>query len=291
MDSPQTPAWFDVRILAPHFTPHVCNCLSEANLDYLRDQLTRHLFDQYELPAPDMHDAHGFFLTLRKRLGLGDALPAQWDGLADRVGSVLSAKPARRVGVVLTGADVVISGDFSRLLGFINVINDVAGKARSSDPRIQVCLFLTSHDPSFPPVDPVAQRRAISHPGLKVVQSDITPLHWARPRDFTLGAMHQFTVPPAAWHYLSCGHRSRGPEERWHAYELGDSLTFVSAIQGWPCIEGVFARTRDGMTLVGIRHESDPKRFQIPMSGEDPFTLFRGLCQQLAAWQTTPVAQ
>jgi len=287
MHGPRTADLFGVRILTPHFTAHVCNCLSEADLDYLRTQLTRHHFDRYELPGQEMHDEHGFFLTLRKRLSLGDVLPAQWNGLAARMLTALLARPARRAAILLTAADVVIARDFSRLMAFMKEIGDVAEAARSAQPSVQVCVFLTSHDPGFPAVDPVAQRRAASHPGLKVMQADVAPSPWSQPRDSTLGPMHQFTVSPAAWHYLSCGHMSRAADERWHAYEQDDSLTFILATGGWPCLEGVFAKTRDGMTLVGIRHESDPARFQIPASGEDPFTLFRGLCQQLVAWQAS----
>lgn len=287
MEARPAPAWFDVRILAPHFTPHVANCLNEADIDYLRTQLTRHHFDRYELPGSDMHDEHGFFLTLRKRMAFDDP-SARWEGLADRVVRTIKGKPARRAAFIVTGADVIMENDFARLLAFVNVMGDVAAIARAADPVIQVCLFLTSHDAGFPNVDPAAQRRASHHPGLKVIASDIDPMPWSRPVDFTLGAMHQFSVPPAAWHYLSCGHRSREPAERWNAYEHEDVLTFVSAADRWPCLEGTFARIRDGMSLVGIRYESDPARFQIPRDAEDPFTLFRGLCQQLTAWQSTP---
>lgn len=287
MDARPAPAWFDVRILAPHFTPHVANCLNEADLDYLRTQLTRHHFDQYELPGGDMHDEHGFFLTLRKRLAFDDP-SARWEGLAERILRSIRAKPARRVAFIVTAADVIAANDFSRVLAFVNIINDVAATARAAEPPIQVCLFLTSHDAAFPSIDPVAQRRAAHHPGLKVIAADIDPMPWSRPIDFTLGGMHQFSVPPAAWHYLSCGHQSRGPHERWNAYEHEDVLTFVSAAHRWPCLEGTFARIRDGMALVGIRYESDSARFQIPRDAEDPFTLFRGLCQQLTAWQSTP---
>lgn len=284
------PAWFDVRILAPHFTPHVANCLNDADLDYLRTQLARHHFDRYELPGGEMHDEHGFFLTLRKKMGLEES-GARWADLTERIVRAIRAKPARRVAIVVTSADVILANDVSRLLAFVNVMNDVASTTKSSDASIQVCLFLTSHDSGFPCVDPAAQRRAAHHPGLKVMAADVEPKPWSRPRDFTLGAAHQFVIPPAAWHYLSCGHRSRGPEEPWHAYEQDDLLTFMTATKGWPCLEGVFARTRDGMTLVGIRYESDPERFQIPPAGEDPFTLFRELCQKLTAWQLTPAAK
>jgi len=288
MTADRTPDWFDLRILAPHFTPHVCNCLAEGDLEYLRNQLTRHLFDQYVLPGQDMYDAHGFFLTLRKCFGLGDSLPPQWEGLADRIQSVLTARPSHRAAIILTSTDVIMERDFSQLMTFVNVINDLAEMARSAAHRVQLCLFLTSHDAGFPSVDPVAQRRAQTHRGLKVMETDIAPLPWSLPREFTLAAQHHYTIPPAAWHYLSCGHVSRGVEEPWHAFEQSDMLTFVSAQGGWPCLEGVFARTRAGMTLVGIRHETDPDRFHIPADGEDPFTLFRGLCQRLAAWQSNP---
>lgn len=289
MDTRPAPAWFDVRILAPHFTTHVANCLNEADIDYLRTQLTRHHFDLYELPGGEMHDEHGFFLTLRKRMGLEES-GARWEGLVERTLRVIRAKPARRVAIIITAADVVMHHDFSRLLTFINVLNDVATITRSGEPGIQVCLFLASHDPGFPTVDPPAQRRAANHPGVKVMVADIKPAEWSRQRNFTLKPMHRFTVPAAAWHYLSCGHRSRGRDEPWHAFEQDDVLTFVSAMTGWPCVEGIFARMLDGMALVGIRYETDPERFQIPPAGEDPFTVFRGLCQRLAAWQTTPPA-
>ena len=288
-EGPRTPSWFDVRILAPHFTPHVANCLNEADIDYLRTQLDRHHFDRYELPGADMHDEHGFFLTLRKRMGWEET-GARWEGLAERIVRGVRAKPARRVAVVVTAADVVLANDFSRMLAFVNVLGDVAAVAQAAEPSVQVCLFLTSHDAGFPSIAPAAQRRAANHPALKVMAGDLSPKEWSRPKDFTLGAMHQFTVPPAAWHFLSCGHHSRGPDEPWHAYEYDDTLTFVTAADCWPCLEGVFARTREGMTLVGIRLETDPERFRIPPSGEDPFTLFRGLCQKLTAWQATPIA-
>jgi len=280
-----TPAWFDVRILAPHFTQHVANCLNEADIDYLRSQLARHHFDRYELPGGEMHDEHGFFLTLRRKMGLEET-GARWADLTDRILRAIRGKPARRVAIVVSAADVIMANDFSRLLAFVNILDDVADIAKATEPCIQVCLFLASHDSGFPAVDPPAQRRAENHPGLKVMAADIDPKPWSRPRDFTLGAMHQFSVPSAAWHYLSCGHRSRGRDEPWHAYEQDDVLTFVSAAGRWPCMEGIFARLQDGMTLVGIRYESEPERFRIPPAGEDPFTLFRGLCQRLAAWQT-----
>ena len=279
-----------MRIVAPHFTPHVANCLNEADIDYLRTQLARHHFELYELPGGEMHDEHGFFLTLRRRLGLEES-GARWEGLADRITRVIRGKPARRVAAIITAVDLIMANDFSRLLAFVNVMEDIAAVAGSTEPRIQLCLFLASHDTGFPQVDPPAQRRAANHPGLKVMASELKPKPWSRSRDFTLGAMHQYVVPPAAWHYLSCGHQSRGPGEPWHAYEQQDLLTFVSAVHGWPCLEGVFARTRGGMTLVGIRYETDPERFQIPPAGEDPFTLFRGLCQQLTAWQSNPPAR
>lgn len=281
------PDWFDVRILAPHFTPHVVNCLNEADIDYLRTQLARHHFERYELPGGDMHDEHGFFLTLRKRMGLEES-GARWEGLAERLVRMLRSKPARRVAVVVTSADVIMANDFSRLLSFVNVMNDLATTVQSAEPSIQVCLFLASHDTAFPTIGPAAQRRAANHPGLKVMASEIEPRAWSRPRDYTLGAMHQFVISPAGWHYLSCGHRSRELAEPWHAYEQDDTLTFVAAADNWPCLEGVFARTRDGMTLVGIRYETDPERFQIPTAGEDPFTLFHSLCQRLAVWQSSP---
>lgn len=281
------PAWFDVRILAPHFTTHVANCLNEADIGYLRAQLARHHFDCYELPGGEMHDEHGFFLTLRKKMGLEES-GARWADLTDRVLRAIRGKPARRVAIVVTAADVIMASDFSRLLALVNLLDDVADGARSTEPGIQVCLFLASHDSGFPTVDPPAQRRAENHPGLKVMASDIDPKAWSRPRDFALGAKLQFSIPSAAWHYLSCGHRSRGSEEPWHAYEQDDVLTFVSAAGGWPCIEGIFARMQSGMTLVGIRYETEPERFQIPSAGEDPFTLFRGLCQRLTAWQAAP---
>ena len=282
-ESPLEP--FDPRILAPHFTTAVWNALAEADADYLRTQLERHWFVRVDLAGADMHDEHGFFLTLRKSLALGDKLPPDFDALPERLTAALRERPARRVAMVLSDAAVPLRHDLARMLAFLHAINLAADALRRGHPPVQLCLFLLADEPGFATVDPVARRRAESHPGLKVVESDLGPSTWSRPRDFSLGPMHQYLVRPAAWYFLSRGHRAAGPDDLWHAYEHADILTFVKKEGGWPCIEGVFARTRDGMRLVGVRHETDPDRYHIPAYGEDPFTLFRGLCQQLTAWQ------
>lgn len=278
--------WFDPCILAPHFSTAVVNGLAETEADFLRTQLERHLFRQYDLAGADMYDRHGYFLVLRRTLELPEKTASEPDALAERLTEALSARPARRVAIVANHIETLLQADFGLFLLFMRSVEHAAAELRALPHPIQLQAFLLGAAPAFAVVEPAARRRAEDHAGLKVMPTDVPTAAWSSPHSFDIGPRHHFAVPHPAWYFLACGHRSTDPAEGWSCYEHDGTLTFVRADTGYPCLEGVFARTKEAMRLVGIRYEADPARFVIPAHSEDPFTLFHGLCQQLAVWQT-----
>jgi hypothetical protein len=285
---PRPHEWFDPSILAPHFWPCVTNCLAEADAAFLRGQLDRHHFEVVELDGALMHDRHGFFLVLRRAFDLPPDLPARPDDLPAFLRDALAPRAAQRICLLVRSAEVLLAADLSLFLLLVRSVEAAAGFLSGLAPPRQVLLFFAGATDAFPPIDAPARRRAESHRGVKVTADELALAAWTAPRDFPLGPQHQFTLSPAAWYYLSAGHRSRGPDEPWHCVEQADQLTFARGDTAQPCLAGLFARVRGGMQLVGLRYESDPSVFFIPSVSEDPFTRFRGICQQLAVWQSLP---
>jgi len=285
-DRDRLDATFDPRIIGPHFFHPVVNCLAADELPYLQRQLTRNLFETHEITGADITGGvEGLRAALARAL---DVLPSQ---IADPVAApialarTLAERPARRRAVLLTNADRFAQSEFASLLQLIHLFQTTAHTLAELQPPTRLLLFTLGPAPAFPTVDPVARRRADRHPGLKLLPDEIDSLPWSQPVEFDLAPQHRLTLDDAAWYYLACGHRAEIDAHRWHAVEQDDRLTFIDAGTGRPFIEGVFARSPHGRDLIGIRTEADPTAAPTTPPGDDPFTFFRRLCEELAERQ------
>jgi len=269
----------DPAVISPGFVNPVCNAVADGDLDYLHRQLVKHHFVIHELPGAEMYDAHGFRFHLSRVLqapdgafGIGGALVPDWYEL-------FAARAARRVALVVRDADRLIESDIQRAMTLIESAVRDAERLRSHTPPTQLLIFIVGPAPAFRPVEPSARRRAEAQRGPRALASEIGAKAWSKPAEFDLRPHHQFTISNAAWYYASLGRRATSPEERWHCVECDDTITFYRAADAAPCIAGTFARTTAGMQLVGVRYESDEGVYHFPWDGEDPFTLFRRLCE------------
>lgn len=278
-DSPGEFEWFDPAILAAGFINRVVNAAAEGEQEYLRPQLLRHLFVIHELDGHAMRDHHGFRRTLAVVFGVRESsLGYGREAIPDFV-EIFKAAPARRAALFLNSADRLLTADVQRFLSLVGGVESAARELETAEPPTQLLFFAFGPEPSFPVIDPESRQRAESHPGLRLTRGDIVVAPWNSVRDFDLGPQHQWTLSHAHWYYCSAGRRSAGESMPWHCIEENDSILFVRAADGSPCIEGVFARLPQGMRLVGLRYEADDARRGISFVGEDPFTAFRRLCR------------
>lgn len=272
---------FDPTILSPGFLNPVCNAVADGDLDYLLSQLTKHHFVTYELPGAEMYDEHGF----RLHLGRSFDAPAKRKDAASRLVpdlfELLNARAARRVAILVRDADRLIAADVQRTLTLIAAVERAAAQLADAAPATKLLLFLAGPAPTFRPVEPSARRRAEAQRGPKAMLSDFDAKPWSAAQEFDLRPHHTLTISHAAWYYASLGCRAESPDDCWHCVEADETMTFFRAGDGVPCIAGTFARTPGGMQLVGIQFESDAETYRFPWDGEDPFTLFRRLCEQL----------
>jgi len=272
-------------VLGPGLADTVAHAIADDDIAFLRRQLERHLFQVFDLPGDQMYDRHGFLLHLGRVLGLPErALQGDFN-LGDTLFDTLAKGPARRAAIVVAHSDRIMEADFRTALGLVESCHHAAGALQTLTPPTQLLLFLCGAPPSFPAMDPAAMRHAAAREAVKVLPDELGVREWSQPRSFDLGPAHRLTFSPFDWYYLSRGFRATAPAARWHCCERGDVLTFVSTATRNPCLEGVFARVKGGMQLVGIRYEADPAFFTLPPYSDDPFTLFRDLCSQLADWQ------
>ncbi len=272
---------FNPTILSPGFLNPACNAVADGDLEYVLSQLTKHHFVTYDLPGAEMHDDHGFRLHLGRSL---DA-PAKRRDAASRLVpdlfELLNARAARRVAILVRNADHLITADAQRMLTLITAVERAAARLADASPATQLLMFFAGPAPAFRPVEPSAKRRAEAQRGPKAMRTDFDAKAWNTVQEFDLRPHHTLTISYAAWYYASLGRRAESPDDRWHCVEADETMTFHRAEDGVPCIAGTFARMQGGMQLVGIQFESDAETFRFPWDGEDPFTLFRRLCEQL----------
>lgn len=273
---------FAPSLLSPGFLAPVCNAVADGDLGYLRTQLVKHHFVVHELPGAAMYDEHGIRLHLGRVLDVATKPKDTGDSLVPDLAALFAGRPARRVALIVVDADRLIAADVQRALMLVSAVEEAARSLREASPATQLLLFLVGPPPAFRAVEPSAKRRAEAQRGPKAMVGDFDAQPWSRPREFDLRPHHTLTISHAAWYYASLGRRAEAPEDRWHCVEHDDTVTFYHAADGRPCIAGVFARMKDGMRLVGVRYESDESAFRLPWEGEDPFTMFRRLCEQLS---------
>ncbi|HPF38282.1 MAG TPA: hypothetical protein P5081_12075 [Phycisphaerae bacterium] len=273
---------FAPTLLSPGFLGPTCNAAADGDLDYLRRQLVKHHFVLCELPGAEMYDEHGFRLHIGRVLDV-PTKPKDLDGaLLPDLAARFADGPARRVAIIVYDADRLIAADVQRFLALVHAVESAARALSGATPATQLLLFLTGPPPAFREIEPSAKRRAEAKRGPRAMTSDFDATPWSQAREFDLRAHHALTISHAAWYYASLGRRAESPDDRWHCVEDGDTLTFYRADDGAPCVAGIFARMKTGMQLVGVRYESDERVFQFPWEGEDPFTYFRRLCDQLS---------
>lgn len=269
-------------LLSPGFLNPVCNAIADNDLDYLRRQLTKHHFLIHELPGAEMYDDHGFRLHFQRVLDNPNRPRDATTNLIPDLADLFAGRAARRVAIIVTDADRLIGADVQRVLMLTTAVDDAARRLRDNAPSTQLLLFLAGPAPAFRAIEPSAKRRAEAQRGPKAMAGDFDAKPWTQPREFDLRPHHTLTISHAAWYYASLGRRAEADGDRWHCVEDGDTLTFYRAADGAPCMAGTFARMKPGMQLVGVRYESDENVFRFPWDGEDPFTFFRRLCEQLS---------
>lgn len=273
---------FNPTLLSPGFLAPVCNAVADVDLDYLRTQLAKHHFVIHELPGAEMYDEHGFRLHLGRSLDVSTRPKDTGNAFIPDLAALFASRPARRVALLATDADRLIAADVQRMLMLIRAVEDGARQLGELSPATQLLLFLVGPPPAFRTIEPSARRRAEAQRGPKATAGEFVAQSWSRPREFDLRPHHTLTISHAAWYYASLGRRAESPEDQWHCVEHDDTLTFYRSEDGRPCIAGVFARMKTGMQLVGVRYESDENAYRLPWEGEDPFTMFRRLCEQLS---------
>lgn len=272
---------FSPTVLAPHFVGPVVNAVADSDVDYVIHELRRHLFAVVELPGCELRDAHGIRLHAARAFGVEPVPSADAASMLPALDDILPKRAERRVAILIRDADRFIEADVQRCLTLIRAVEALDGRLQGADPATQLLLFLVGPAPSFAAVDPAAKVRAAAFRAVKVMPGDVAMQPWSRPVEFDLGPMHRLTLSFAQWYFASRGRRAERSEDRWHCIEDADVLTFIRAADGCPCFAGTFARTPEGMQLVGIRYEADESRQRVPAASEDPFTVFRGLCELL----------
>ncbi|HWL94905.1 MAG TPA: hypothetical protein VNT79_15405 [Phycisphaerae bacterium] len=280
--NPETSAydWLEPGILSPTFFNPIVNAVAEEDREFLRMQLARHHFIEYVLPGAEMTDRHGVCRSMAALFGVPESALGYGKEVIPDFAGILRTNAAKRIAIVLESADRFIEADVQRLVALLDAVTAASTSLRNAIPRRQLLGFLCGPGPAFSPIDEAAKRRARATQGIKVLPTDVTILSWTAPRDFDLGASHQLLLSNADWYFASRGHRAEGSDS-WHCMEQEDRLVFIRADTGAPAIEGVFARVPRGMQLVGIRYEGDEARRRISLVGEDPFTVFRRLGQEL----------
>jgi len=273
--------WFDPTILAPSFFCRTINAIAEDDADYLMTELHRHHFYVRELPGAEMHDHHGYKLHLARAFGLLTSKLGDGAAVIPDFAALLSKEAPRRTAFVVRDADRLLEADMQRALALQAGIQQAADELADRANPIQLLAFLVGPAPSFRKVDASAKERAHRRESVKLTATDLGTCQWSHPQDFDLLAHHQLLLAPAAWYYAALGRRAESSDDRWACYEQDDVLTFVRLEDKRPCIAGVFARMGDGMRLVGVRYEGDESVFRMPWEAEDPFTLFRRLCETL----------
>ncbi len=273
--------WFDPTILAPSFFCRTINAVAEDDIDYLSEELHRHHFFLRELPGAEMHDHHGYKLHLARAFGLLTSKLGDGAAVIPDFAALLREEAPRRTAFVIRDADRLMEADMQRALALQAALLKAGDALADGSPPIQLLAFLVGPAPTYRKVDANAKERARRRASVKLTATDLEAVGWSDPRDFDLLAHHQLLLAPAAWYYAALGRRAQSADERWACYEEDDALIFVRLEDRRPCVAGVFARMGDGMRLVGIRYEGDESIFRMPWEAEDPFTLFRRLCETL----------
>ncbi|MCB9857746.1 MAG: hypothetical protein H6818_18845 [Phycisphaerales bacterium] len=275
-------AQFAPTLLSPGFLNPLANAVADDDADYLLRQLAKHHFVIHELPGAEMYDDHGLQLHLTRVLDIPKEIARQATRPIPDLANLLGDRAARRVALLIRNADQLIAADVQRTLNLLEAVNADAKELAAQSPPTQLLLFLSGPAPAFRPVEPSAKRRAEAQRGPKAMTTDFDAKPWSEPHEFDMRPHHTLMISHAAWYYASVGRRAEASDDKWHCVEVGDTLTFYRATDGTPCIAGTFARMKPGMQLVGVRYEADDNVFHFPWDGEDPFTFFRRLCEQLS---------